>query len=474
MNPNRKKHGVLSMMLIWWWPWWLTAVVVADPQINLLNSGCSPYNVSNESAFYASLNATLSNLRAKLNNNTNTRFATAQQVTGSAYAMVQCRNYLSTADCLACFTAAVAQIRNYYAANGARVIYDGCFLRYESSSFYDQTTEPGNEGICGNQTASQPTAFSAAVKELLADLQVATPRINGFFAASKKEAVGSAGNATVYAVAQCAETVSEIGCQDCLTVASRNAQVCIPSAVARAVDAGCFLRYSDTPFFADNQTTNLLPFLGNGSSSNKKAIIGGVVGGVVGAILILAVFVWFIVLRRRKPITRGDILGATELRGPVNYKYKDLKSATKNFSEENKLGEGGFGDVYKLSEKVDIYSFGVVVLEIICGQRISEVKNDPNGDYLLERAWKLYENDRHQELVDEILDPNEYTTEEVKGIIEIALLCLQSSPAVRPSMSEVVVLLKSKGSVERQPPSKPAYVDTNQKKVRGDTFTSTA
>ncbi|XP_059450656.1 cold-responsive protein kinase 1-like [Corylus avellana] len=633
MKPNRKKHGVLSMILLIWW--WLTAVVVADPQINLLNSGCSQYNVSNESAFYASLNATFSNLRAQLNNNTNTRFATAQQVTGSAYAMVQCRNYLSSTDCLACFTAAVAQIRNCSAANGARVIYDGCFLRYESSSFYDQTTEPGNEGICGNQTASQPTAFSAAVKELLADLQVATPRINGFFAASKKEAVGSAGNAIVYAVAQCAETVSEIGCQDCLTVASRNAEVCIPSVVGRAIDAGCFLRYSETPFFADNQTTNILPFLGNGSSSNKKAIIGGVVGGVVGAVLILAVFVWFIILRRRKPIIRGDILGATELRGPINYKYKDLKSATKNFSEENKLGEGGFGDVYKgtlkngkivavkklaisqssrakadfesevklisnvhhrnmirllgcctkgpelllvyeymanssldkflfgerrgslnwkqrndiimgtakglaylheefhvciihrdiktgnilldddfqakiadfglarllpedkshlstrfagtlgytapeyaihgqLSEKVDIYSFGVVVLEIICGRRISEVKNDPNGEYLLERAWKLYENDKHQELVDETLDPNEYTTEEVRGIIEIALLCIQSSPALRPSMSEVVVLLKSKRSVERQPPSTPAYVDTDQKKVRGDTSTSTA
>ena len=47
----------------------------------------------------------------------------------------------------------------------------------------------------------------------------------------------------------------------------------------------------------------------------------------------------------------GDILGATELRGPVNYKYNDLKSATKNFSEENKLGEGGFGDVYKVKLK---------------------------------------------------------------------------------------------------------------------------
>ena len=44
----------------------------------------------------------------------------------------------------------------------------------------------------------------------------------------------------------------------------------------------------------------------------------------------------------------GDILGATELRGPTNFSYRDLKSATKNFKEENKLGEGGFGDVYKV------------------------------------------------------------------------------------------------------------------------------
>ncbi|WOL20724.1 cysteine-rich receptor-like protein kinase 2 [Canna indica] len=43
----------------------------------------------------------------------------------------------------------------------------------------------------------------------------------------------------------------------------------------------------------------------------------------------------------------GDILGATELQGRLNFHCKDLKDATKNFSEENKLGEGGFGEVYK-------------------------------------------------------------------------------------------------------------------------------
>ena len=42
-------------------------------------------------------------------------------------------------------------------------------------------------------------------------------------------------------------------------------------------------------------------------------------------------------------------MGATELKAPTKYKYSDLKAATKNFSEKNKLGEGGFGAVYKVN-----------------------------------------------------------------------------------------------------------------------------
>jgi len=44
---------------------------------------------------------------------------------------------------------------------------------------------------------------------------------------------------------------------------------------------------------------------------------------------------------------KGDILGATELQGPTSFYYRDLKAATNNFNEKSKLGQGGFGDVYK-------------------------------------------------------------------------------------------------------------------------------
>ncbi|KAL7230463.1 hypothetical protein ACSBR2_008858 [Camellia fascicularis] len=623
------------------WRWWLMAVVIivvasilesamSDPEINLLNKGCSQYNATNLSDFFSNLNATFSDLRSQISSQ-NKKFVTAQQARTSdpVYAMVQCRNYLSVADCVSCFDAAVSQIRNCSAANGARVIYDGCFLRYESSSFYDQGTLPGNVGVCGNRTVSQATAFDTAVQGLLTDLKIATPKINGFFAATKSEVVG--GSTTVYAVSQCAETISESTCQDCLTVAYANIQSCPPNADGRAVDAGCFLRYSDTAFFADNQTTNISPFLEGGGSSKKNAIIGGVVGGGGGLLLILAIILWYQLSRKSKLVRRGNILGASELQGPVIYSYKDLKSATKKFSEENKLGEGGFSDVYKgtlkngniiavkklalsssrakadfesevklisnvhhrnlirllgcsnkgpelllvyeymangsldrflygerrgalnwkqrfeiifgtarglaylheqfhvciihrdikssnilldddfqpkiadfglarllpedqshlstrfagtlgytapeyaihgqLSEKVDTYSFGVVVLEIISGRKCNEMKVE-STEFLLEQAWKLYEDDMHLKLVDESM--NEYREEEVKKVIEIALMCTQSPVSVRPTMSEVVVLLVSERSIELTRPTRPTLIDKdNDKKIRGETTAAT-
>ncbi|KAF3450332.1 hypothetical protein FNV43_RR06412 [Rhamnella rubrinervis] len=225
-------------MIIWWW-WCLVHVlnmVGADPQTKLLNEGCSQYNATDASEFHTNLNATFSNLRSELTAN-NKHFATAQQVTGSngVYAMAQCRNYLSTADCAACFAVAVSKIRNCSAnaANGARVIYDGCFLRYESSGFFDQTTQAGNTGVCGNQTVSVATAaFNAAVESMISDLLTATPKVNGFFAATNEQVTGGIGNATmVYGVAQCAETITDTGCEDCLKVAYCHGLVENPQAV---------------------------------------------------------------------------------------------------------------------------------------------------------------------------------------------------------------------------------------------------
>ncbi|XP_028800660.1 cold-responsive protein kinase 1-like [Neltuma alba] len=102
-------------------------------------------------------------------------------------------------------------------------------------------------------------------------------------------------------------------------------------------------------------------------------------------------------------------------------------------------------------------------LEIISGRKSEELRvdGDAEGEFLLQKAWKLYERGMHLESVDSALDSNEYDAEEVKKIIEIGLLCTQASPTIRPTMSEVVVLLQNKGLLENIRPTMPILIETN-------------
>ncbi|KAI4334047.1 hypothetical protein L6164_018785 [Bauhinia variegata] len=75
------------------------------------------------------------------------------------------------------------------------------------------------------------------------------------------------------------------------------------------------------------------------SKGNKRIVIGIVVGAVVVVGVLLAIFVFPMLRRRRRK-------KATGLEGTLMvFGYRDLRNATKNFSE--KLGRGGFGSVFK-------------------------------------------------------------------------------------------------------------------------------
>lgn len=71
--------------------------------------------------------------------------------------------------------------------------------------------------------------------------------------------------------------------------------------------------------------------------------------------------------------------------------------------------------------------------------------------------------------MDETLDPTGYQPEEVEEVIEIALLCTQSTVAARPTLSEVVVLLLSKDKPIQ--PTRPPFIDA-MRRVRVDSYSS--
>ncbi|XP_020268954.1 probable LRR receptor-like serine/threonine-protein kinase At1g56140 isoform X1 [Asparagus officinalis] len=92
-----------------------------------------------------------------------------------------------------------------------------------------------------------------------------------------------------------------------------------------------------------------------------------------------------------------------------------------------------------LTEKADVFGFGVVVLEVLSGRPNADTTLDEEKIYLLEWAWRLHENRHDLELVDSKL--SSYNEKEATQLMGVALLCTQASPMLRPHMSRVVAML---------------------------------
>ncbi|KAI3959896.1 hypothetical protein MKW92_053067 [Papaver armeniacum] len=100
----------------------------------------------------------------------------------------------------------------------------------------------------------------------------------------------------------------------------------------------------------------------------------------------------------------------------------------------------------QVTRKADIYSFGVLMLEIVSG-RCNRNSKLPIGEQdLLERTWGLYERGELVMLVDTAMD-GDFDAEEACKFLKISLLCTQDSPKLRPSMSTVVKMLTGEVAV---------------------------
>ncbi|KAH7865498.1 hypothetical protein Vadar_007440 [Vaccinium darrowii] len=106
----------------------------------------------------------------------------------------------------------------------------------------------------------------------------------------------------------------------------------------------------------------------------------------------------------------------------------------------------------KSSEKTDVFGYGVMLLELITGQRASDLARLANDDDVMLLDWVkgLLHEKKLELLVDvEMQGYYDYDDEEVERLILVALLCTQPSPGNRPKMSEVVRMLEGDGLAER-------------------------
>ncbi|KAJ0257171.1 Cold-responsive protein kinase 1 [Hirschfeldia incana] len=121
----------------------------------------------------------------------------------------------------------------------------------------------------------------------------------------------------------------------------------------------------------------------------------------------------------------------------------------------------------QLTRKADIYSFGVLLMEIVSARSNKNTRLPTEYQYLLERAWELYERNELVDLVDTGLN-GVFDAEEACRYLKIGLLCTQDSPKLRPTMSTVVKLLTGEKDIDTRRITRPGLIsDFMDLKVRG-------
>ncbi|XP_044965493.1 putative receptor-like protein kinase At4g00960 isoform X2 [Hordeum vulgare subsp. vulgare] len=250
------------------------------------------------------------------------------------------------------------------------IYQDDCVLRFSDQRFLDLVgvESPAGTYSWDEEKLTAPAAwFNAAALALLnatVDQAVAArgdPAKKHF--ATGEESFDATYYPKIYGLAQCAPEMTAAQCRSCLCgfvgaapwFLFRNGR-----SGGRALGVWCNLRYSVSPFYRGGAMVKLsappapapaaVPSIATAETpTGRNGRVAGISTGVAcfaALMLILAVFA-FIRFKRRKAKKHDDSFNRMARGKCTIYDFPTLQEATGNFSEKHKLGEGGFGTVYK-------------------------------------------------------------------------------------------------------------------------------
>ncbi|KAK9938029.1 hypothetical protein M0R45_014789 [Rubus argutus] len=245
-------------------------------------------------------------------------------------------------------------------------------------------------------------------------------------------------------------------------------------------DSTSLVDESKVPPEPSGQSPSVKPKSGNG---NVGLVVGLVVGGSVIMVGGLG-WVWFVFCKKRgagesdddndeDPMVYDSIDDEFEKgTGPRKFAYSVLARATSNFQEGEKLGEGGFGGVYRgFIKELDSYvavkrvSRGskqglkeyaaevriisrlrhrnlvqLIALEIACGRKPMDVKFGRSRVNMVEWVWELYGEGKVIEAADPRLS-GDFDKNQMECLLIVGLWCAHPDSKIRPSIQQAIQVL---------------------------------
>ncbi|KAM5588589.1 hypothetical protein ABKV19_006847 [Rosa sericea] len=270
------------------------------------------------------------------------------------YALYMCLDFVSNDTCHKCIDAAQSDITNLCPKSKEAIVWEvSCQLRYSNENFFGRLNVSGNVVQVNKQSISEPEKFKSVVNQKLSELAKKAAYNDSL---PKMYATGEAhfGDKVIHALVQCTTDLSEGDCDKCLQRAREDVlREYFFAMGARLFSRSCFLRYELYSFYDDATQA---------SKGGRKVWLITILVSVSACLVVVPFgFYIFLAMKRRNRKDNSVILGlptlvhenqfigrnnlkAQEYR---NVSFASIRAATSNFSESNKLGEGGFGPVYK-------------------------------------------------------------------------------------------------------------------------------
>ncbi|KAG0483924.1 hypothetical protein HPP92_012008 [Vanilla planifolia] len=340
--------------------------VAAYSFLNLLLI-CQGNNYSSPSPYESRLGLLLENLTLSVPHSPSLYMKDSTYVDSSSeiFALAQCLPDVQSLNCTKCLMESVLLVTGNFSSNGcgrttsAAVLFDLCFLRYSDQRFFGMPDYTFHRTFWGFRNAAHPVRFRSLARNLLSRLSQEAAN------ASSKSAVGMTvtgeqSESKIYGLAWCMMDISTSYCMPCLLKAMEF--INLMRVGGRVVLASCLLRFEIYSFFDMSVVNSTIPAVtidhdgGNGNSTwgkgygKRTGIIHVIaISEAVALILFFVIFLLLFLRMKMLLLLQKKNANSEEVKsdGCLFLTLHTIKAATRDFSEENKLGRGGFGEVFR-------------------------------------------------------------------------------------------------------------------------------